>query len=259
MNQLTDTEGKDIVADGTLSLPAASARHGSIGWALTGVWLALVAALLVWKRGSLSTLTLDQWGTFLGGITGPVALLWLVLGYLQQGRELQLNTTALRLQAEELRNQVAESRALVDHTAALAKTSNDALAFERNNRSEQLRVQEEGARAAFEFVNYQPHPNPGVVSGGEAAFNSRGGRLRKIRVAVARSGNAEIQPADVLERGMTGKLLYTQVGQRPAFLTVHYLDDLGKQRKMWLELGIDSRFSELDREEVLRRYGNDYV
>jgi hypothetical protein len=59
-------------------------------------------------------------------VTRPLALLWLILGYLQQGEELRLNTPALQLQQEELRrHQVEERRALVKHTESQAQTAGD--------------------------------------------------------------------------------------------------------------------------------------
>ncbi|WJM94664.1 hypothetical protein QEP73_13760 [Pseudomonas defluvii] len=59
---------------------------------------------------------LNELGDFLAGTFGPVAFLWLVLGFLQQGRELKLSTNALSLQAEELKKSV-EQQAIMAKTA----------------------------------------------------------------------------------------------------------------------------------------------
>lgn len=56
----------------------------------------------------------NELGDFLAGAFSPVAFLWLVLGYIQQQKELQQNTKALELQAEELRNSVEQYRNMVD-------------------------------------------------------------------------------------------------------------------------------------------------
>jgi hypothetical protein len=53
-------------------------------------------------------------GDFLAGAFGPIAIVWLVLGFIQQGEELKLNTAALKLQADELRQSVAQQRRLVE-------------------------------------------------------------------------------------------------------------------------------------------------
>mgnify|MGYP003365813127 CR=1 FL=1 len=56
----------------------------------------------------------NELGDFLSGAFSPVAFLWLVLGYIQQQKELQQNTKALELQAEELRNSVEQYRNMVE-------------------------------------------------------------------------------------------------------------------------------------------------
>lgn len=60
----------------------------------------------------ISTLKLNEIGDYLAGVFAPLAFLWLVFGYYQQGHELKLNTEALRLQADELKNAVDEQRRL---------------------------------------------------------------------------------------------------------------------------------------------------
>ena len=55
----------------------------------------------------------NEFGDFLAGAFSPVAFFWLVLGYLQQQKELQQNTKALELQALELKNSVDQYREMV--------------------------------------------------------------------------------------------------------------------------------------------------
>ncbi|WP_342063901.1 hypothetical protein Q7574_08360 [Acinetobacter pittii] len=59
-------------------------------------------------------LKLNEKGDFLAGALSPLGFLWLVFGYIQQGQELKLNTEALKIQAEELKNAVYEQRRLVE-------------------------------------------------------------------------------------------------------------------------------------------------
>ncbi|HHQ6565536.1 TPA: hypothetical protein ACSTJX_000332 [Serratia fonticola] len=56
----------------------------------------------------------NELGDFLAGAFSPVAFLWLVLGYLQQQKELQQNTKALELQALELKNSVDQYKSMVE-------------------------------------------------------------------------------------------------------------------------------------------------
>lgn len=57
---------------------------------------------------------LNDWGDFLGGTFGSVALFWLILGYMFQKQELHQNTEMLKLQAEEIKNTVDEYKQMVE-------------------------------------------------------------------------------------------------------------------------------------------------
>ena len=61
---------------------------------------------------------LNEIGDFLAGFFSPVAFLWLVVGYFQQGEELKLNTRALELQVNELKKSVEQQKELVEVTRA---------------------------------------------------------------------------------------------------------------------------------------------
>ena len=89
-------------------------RYTKIGFWLTGVWLAIViiGVGVIWNIGSHGVMSLNEWGDFLAGVSAPLALFWLVVGYFQQGEELRLNTEALKAQQEELRRQVQETATL---------------------------------------------------------------------------------------------------------------------------------------------------
>ncbi|WP_286999187.1 MULTISPECIES: hypothetical protein [Comamonas] len=84
-----------------------------IGVVVTAVYLLLLGLLLYAKWPQLITLELNELGDFAAGAFGPLAFLWLILGYMQQGDELKQNTDALRLQAEELAKNVMQQEALV--------------------------------------------------------------------------------------------------------------------------------------------------
>ncbi|WP_460111277.1 hypothetical protein [Pseudomonas sp. S3_H04] len=84
---------------------------GALG---TVVYLILIAMTVFFKFDGFINLGLNELGDFLAGVFGPIAFLWLVLGFLQQGRELKLSSDALRLQADELRASVEQQSHLVD-------------------------------------------------------------------------------------------------------------------------------------------------
>ncbi|PYC33891.1 hypothetical protein [Pseudomonas protegens] len=87
-----------------------------VGGVVTVAYLFGVAVLVYVKRASLPGLELNAIGDFLAGVFGPIAFLWLVLGYMQQGRELKLSSNALREQASELRVSVAQQAELLKAT-----------------------------------------------------------------------------------------------------------------------------------------------
>ncbi|OEY95338.1 hypothetical protein BJD20_14705 [Acinetobacter proteolyticus] len=62
----------------------------------------LFAVLSITDLSAYHALKLNEKGDLLAGIFSPLAFLWLVYGYLQQGQELKLNTQALTMQANEL-------------------------------------------------------------------------------------------------------------------------------------------------------------
>lgn len=87
-------------------------------WGLvgTGAYLLFLLALAWVKWPMLGDLEPNEFGDLLAGIFSPLAFLWLVLGFMQQGHELRQSSQALWLQGEELRNSVEQQRELVDVT-----------------------------------------------------------------------------------------------------------------------------------------------
>lgn len=81
-----------------------------VGGVITGLYLALVVALAYMNRGSFQDLGLNGVGDFLAGAFGPVAFLWLILGYLQQGKELRASSQALLAQCDQLANSAEQQR-----------------------------------------------------------------------------------------------------------------------------------------------------
>ena len=79
-----------------------------IGIGVTVAWITLGCVLIYLRNGSILDLKLNEFGDFLAGFFSPIAFMWLIIGYFQQGEELKLNTAALKLQAEELRNSVEQ-------------------------------------------------------------------------------------------------------------------------------------------------------
>ncbi|MBV7264616.1 hypothetical protein [Erythrobacter ani] len=103
----------------------------SWGAVATSAYLFGIGILALNFDKSLLDLDPNELGDFLAGAFSPLAFLWLVLGFVQQGQE-------LRIQAVELNNSVEQSRQLVQVTR-------DQLELDRET------AREAGARASLEL------------------------------------------------------------------------------------------------------------
>lgn len=91
------------------------------GIALSALWMLVMLAFIVWGRRPVE---INGWGDFFAGFFAPIAFLWLVLGYMQQGEE-------LRAQARELENSVRQQTSLVEISRAQLEQETEALRAER--------------------------------------------------------------------------------------------------------------------------------
>ncbi|MCH2496045.1 MAG: hypothetical protein MK104_03430 [Erythrobacter sp.] len=107
-----DEKNVDLVENDQGNTPTLS----KIGYGLTGVWLAFMVVMAIAAWDNMLALEPNEFGDMLAGVFAPLAFLWLVLGFLQQGKELQASVAALKLQGEELRNSVEQQRELVQAT-----------------------------------------------------------------------------------------------------------------------------------------------
>jgi hypothetical protein len=87
-----------------------------LGGAITAAYLAGLVYYCYSARTQMTGLLPNEVGDFLAGAFSPLAFLWLVLGYFQQGRELENSANVLWLQGQELQNSVEQQRELVEVT-----------------------------------------------------------------------------------------------------------------------------------------------
>lgn len=120
--------------EGRKLTPARHKRYRIVGLIVSLVYLLAVVGLSVRSGNSFSDLTPNEWGDFLAGCFGPLALFWLILGFWQQGDELRSSVEALMLQSEELRASVEQQRALVEVTKQQAEAELASLQEERQAR-----------------------------------------------------------------------------------------------------------------------------
>lgn len=84
---------------------------GALG---TAIYVIFISIKVFMEFEAFRELKLNELGDFLAGVFGPIAFLWLVLGFLQQGRELRISSASLHIQAVELTKAVEQYKELVE-------------------------------------------------------------------------------------------------------------------------------------------------
>ena len=146
-------------------MDAMERKRAISGGFLSVMWLA-VWAVAYCVAPPNKPLQFNEWGDFLSGIVAPLAFLWLILGYMQQGEELRLNTTALKSQQRELERTAVETADLAAATRRLATAT--------QNQVEQAELE---ARPLLEFA----HRSAGTRHI-KAYLHNHGGTARNLRV-----------------------------------------------------------------------------
>ncbi len=106
----------------------------SLNWgiAITGIWLTVI--IIVWFFGGLeSSSSLNELGDALAGIFAPIAFFWLIMGYIQQGKQLDQNTKALEQQERALQLQIDEMKESVKQQGYLAQLQSEQLRMNHNS------------------------------------------------------------------------------------------------------------------------------
>ena len=206
-----------------------------IGTICTVAWIFLGIILLALRIDSVKLMTLNEIGDFLAGFFSPLAFLWLVLGYLQQGEELKQNTKALELQVRELSLSVEQQKELVEVTRADVALSKQAHEREKERELRQ-------AQPIFELQT-------GSHSGGaqgivklQATLSNKGHSATAIQVTTK---NGTVIPGDfsVIESGGTKNLTF-DFSETPAssiVTRIQFIDGLGKLRHQEIKAIKDSR------------------
>lgn len=95
--------------------PNESARNianmTALWFGVTLMWLTAAVFLAVFwpSEKPFFELTLNELGDYLSGVVSPVAFVWLILGYSQQGHELRSSIITFKEQSEELRKSAQQA------------------------------------------------------------------------------------------------------------------------------------------------------
>ncbi|WP_213073970.1 hypothetical protein [Acinetobacter terrae] len=98
-----------------------------IGIIITIVWFVGIYLFCSINEFSFSNKDLNSLGDFLAGIFAPVAFFWLILGYVQQGKQLEQNTKALEQQERALQLQIEEMKEAVQQQKEMVNIHNQEL------------------------------------------------------------------------------------------------------------------------------------
>lgn len=109
---MAETQAEAILDDRSRQEQRDRRRLPVIGLWLTALYVVGLVVYLAVQGQNPADLKLNELGDFLGGVSSPLAFLWLVLGFFQQSREIRLSNKALHLQAQEMRRSVDEHRRL---------------------------------------------------------------------------------------------------------------------------------------------------
>lgn len=89
-------------------------RLPMIGLLLSIFYLAGLVIYLFVQKQNPADLRLNELGDFIGGVSSPLAFLWLVLGFFQQSREIRISSKAVQLEASQMRHSVDEHNRIAE-------------------------------------------------------------------------------------------------------------------------------------------------
>lgn len=194
-----------------------------IGVVFSAAWFAVVGWKLADMQCGIRALSLNEFGDFLAGAIAPVAFVWLVLGYFQQGKELGQNTESLKMQAEEL-------RVTAQSTQALAEQSADANEIARQEIKRAIDNQLKESDALFVF-------DGASISGGTHRISLRNDRNTALRVVASLSDAKEpdrsvaVGTAQIVRNGESFKVIIKRPDSGERKLAVDYYDVNGFKRR----------------------------
>lgn len=185
----------------------------TLGLLFSLVYIIFIAWLVYPKLAGLRDQELNAIGDFLAGVFGPMALMWLILGFLQQREELKQNTSALLLQVQELASSVEQQKELV-------QVNREMIAIE-------LEQSEKSIQPFFMLAaNRNTPPNAQLVSQYEITLRNEGSIATNVSVAFDK-------PASILAgrffpniKNDEPKSIYCHLQEQnfPIVLTLSYTD-----------------------------------
>lgn len=222
---MTDSKDRSLKARIKVFLNREIKPLTAFGFILTSIWFCLFVLFVADNWTAAKALPLNAWGDFLAGLSAPLALLWLVIGYFQQGEELKLNTEALKAQQQELSNQVRETAILAGNSERQAIAAEQMVLVSKDD------IARTGMRDRAEA---QPifRPNGGGSSNG-AHYATRvlnaGATVTDLELITSEGIDGHISRPAVLESGSDTTFKFSNVVHHPYNFRVKYTDKFLKE------------------------------
>ena len=163
------------------------------GMGLTGLWILFFSYMVLCNERPIK---LNEWGDVFAGFFSPVAFLWLVLGYMQQGEELRNSTATLKLQADELKNSVEQQTQLVEVSRQQMRQEMEVVREERE-------LRHEAARPRFVFRHGGTSGGPSGLTYSVQIINIGNTATNLLLAFDPPIGNFSRQGFDLLDRNQT--------------------------------------------------------
>lgn len=183
------------------------------GIALSAFWMLVMGAFIFWGKHPVE---INGWGDFFAGFFAPIAFLWLVLGYMQQGEE-------LRAQARELENSVRQQTALVEISRAQLEQETEALRAER--RAATLAAQ---PRFVLKTEGATAVDDKGRMTVRYILIN-RGAPVSSVHMAMGPDIHRWVAGLDTefMDRGQTQEVQFDVVVEEEVVVKIYFLDGRG--------------------------------
>lgn len=124
-----------------------------LSWSITLAWLIFIYFKI---HDGVLPKNLNEFGDFIAGAFAPLAFFWLVRGFYQQGKGLEQNSEALKIQADELRKttealemQVQEMKLALEQQTILSETTKKDLELSKQSFEHHLSVQHISSQPFF--------------------------------------------------------------------------------------------------------------
>lgn len=183
--------------------------------AMTIIWVVGALVFLTVRSGEVAAMSPNEWGDFFAGVFSPIALLWLVLGYFQQGEE-------LRLQVEELRRSVEQQKELASATKYEVELS-------RLFHEHQMEKEDRDAQPRFVVSPLGCSKHPPSIMWFE--IRNRGAHITDIGVS-SDAGHCLPSFVPTMEHGGVQKFQVRNMGDdyEAVMITISYIDAAGKDK-----------------------------